>query len=98
MRKPHCSNPTILGSKATPLLAEEPTRPEPNNNRSNSCPSPSNPESRYSLRLDKPVAHTPAEAEEPNLLRILPARTTSRQEVRGSQLKLRNAISSCSCL
>ena len=91
------SNPTIPGSKADRPSAEGPRRLGPNNNRSNSRPSPSNPESRYVLRPDRPVARLPAEAEEPNRLRILPARTTSkvRQEMRR---KLRNVISSCSCL
>src|ERR1041384_134331 len=85
-----CSNPTIPGSKAHLPAAERPRRPGPNNNRSNRRSTPSNPESRYSLRPDTPVARIPEEAEGPNLLRILPARTMSRKVVQEMRLKLRN--------
>src|SRR4029079_3531846 len=95
MRKRRCSNPTMAVSKVDRFWEERPTPPVPSNSRNNQSSSPSNLESKDNLGPDRPAAPLPAEAEEPNLLRI-PGRTTPKvaQEIRR---KLRNGVCSCSC-
>ena len=86
-------SPTRVASKAHQPSAEQPRHPGPSNNPRHHNHNPNSLESRCNLQPGRAVAHIPAEAEEPNLLRILPARMTSRKAMREMQRKLRNAIS-----
>src|SRR5207248_11431074 len=91
-RERRCSSPTMTGSKADRLSAEEPSRPGPSNNRRRHNHNPSNPESRYTRKRGSPVAHIPAKAAERNRPIYLPERTKSPKAAREIQLKPRNAI------